>query len=402
LLGDAGGVRPYLAGNGLSLTLSDVSETLGNPVGGLRQQGVVEGFGFAALALDGNAANFWPGFTAQASAYGIYGRGLSANAVGNLQTVSNAEADRALRLFEFWGEQQIGPHMTARIGQQAADQEFMVDAYASPFINAHFGFADLPSNDLPSGGPAYPQATPAVRLKILPSDTVTLLAAWFNGNPNPPGRIDVSGTSFNTAGGALWFAEAQWARSETALPASYKLGAWYHGADFADQHWASNGVSLASPASSGMARSRRGDWSLYALADQVLWQPAGAGNGGINGFIRAMGAPPDRNLVTFSADSGLTWQGFSASRPGDLIGLGLEWAKVSGDVSDLDQDIARFSGAPYPVRRWEGVMEITYQAQIRGWWVVQPDVQFILRPGGGVPNCTGNAVVIGLRSTLSL
>jgi porin len=49
---------------------------------------------------------------------------------------------------------------------------------------------------------------------------------------------------------------------------------------------------------------------------------------------------------------------------------------------------------------------LSYQAQIAPWWAVQPDLQYIVHPGGNVPdpdnaNATvRNALVIGIRSTI--
>jgi porin len=53
----------------------------------------------------------------------------------------------------------------------------------------------------------------------------------------------------------------------------------------------------------------------------------------------------------------------------------------------------------------EIVFEASYAAQIAPWWVVQPDFQYIVRPGGNSdPNNTGapikDAAVIGVRSVL--
>jgi porin len=63
---------------------------------------------------------------------------------------------------------------------------------------------------------------------------------------------------------------------------------------------------------------------------------------------------------------------------------------------------------PSPIRKYEALLEATYQWQIMTGWTVQPDFQYIFRPGGGVPNPndpTGiqripNAAVVGFRSTL--
>ena len=57
---------------------------------------------------------------------------------------------------------------------------------------------------------------------------------------------------FRTDGGAFLMAEAAYKSSldigTGSLPSSYKLGAWFHGNDFADQHLDSSGRSLAAPA----------------------------------------------------------------------------------------------------------------------------------------------------------
>jgi porin len=56
------------------------------------------------------------------------------------------------------------------------------------------------------------------------------------------------------------------------------------------------------------------------------------------------------------------------------------------------------------VRSSEAVIELMYQAQLKPWWMLQPDLQYVINPGGGVLNADGslrkNALVIGVRSLL--
>lgn len=51
------------------------------------------------------------------------------------------------------------------------------------------------------------------------------------------------------------------------------------------------------------------------------------------------------------------------------------------------------------------MIELMYQAPLTKWWTVQPEIQYIIRPGGGVLNSDDglrtNALVIALRSTIS-
>jgi hypothetical protein len=57
------------------------------------------------------------------------------------------------------------------------------------------------------------------------------------------------------------------------------------------------------------------------------------------------------------------------------------------------------------VRSGEVMVEMIYQAQIAPWWMLQPEIQYIVRPGAGVLNSDGtlrqNAWVIALRSALN-
>ncbi len=118
-----------------------------------------------------------------------------------------------------------------------------------------------------------------------------------------------------------------------------------------------------------------------------------------------MGAPRDRNTLSLEVDGGITVKGPFASRPGDSAGIGFGWFHVSGAATELDRDIAAL-GIPRPLRKVERLLELTYQAQIAPWWQIQPDAQYIGRPGGGVPGTTishriPDAYIIGVRTTVA-
>src|SRR5690242_13357589 len=143
-------------------------------------------------------------------------------------TASSIEALPATRLFELWYEHYFSDAVRLKIGQQAADQEFLVSTTSKLFINATFGFPTLPAADLPSGGPAYPLGTPAIRLRVEPSDELVLLAAAFNGDPAGPGpgaaqARNASGTAFRTGDGVLAFFEAQYNPGHSPQNDTYKF-----------------------------------------------------------------------------------------------------------------------------------------------------------------------------------
>ena len=80
-----------------------------------------------------------------------------------------------------------------------------------------------------------------------------------------------------------------------------------------------------------------------------------------------------------------------------MLTFGVAYAKISSDAAALDQDTLALNGPPYPIRDEEVVFELNYQAQIAPWWTVQPDLQYIVHPGGNVPDPNNPNVDRGQR-----
>ncbi|MBV8525943.1 MAG: carbohydrate porin, partial [Acetobacteraceae bacterium] len=318
LLGDMLGLRTVLGGYGVSLGLQETSEVWGNPTGGVSQGMAYDGLTEMSLGLDLEKAIGLKGGLFNVSAFQIHERGLTLTRIDNLNVISSIEARPTARLFELWYQQSFfDGKLDIRVGQLAADQEFVLSTYGSLFINSSFGWPTLNAADLPAGGPAYPFATPGVRLRARPVEPLLVQAGIYNGNPAGPGVGDPqernsSGTIFILTG-VFVIGEIQYAINQgegaTGLPGTYKLGGWYNSNPFPDQRFDFLGISLASPDSVGIPRSLRNNYSIYAVADQLVYRPAGAKEGGIGLFARVMGAPGDRNLINFFADGGVTYRG---------------------------------------------------------------------------------------------
>jgi porin len=424
LLGDMWGLRPLLSQYGMSLAIEETSEVLGNVTGGARQGARYDGLTQMVLQLDTQRAFGWYGGTFNASALQIHGRNLSADNLLTLQTASGIEADRATRLWELWYDQKFGEESRydVKLGQQSLDQEFMVSQNALLFVNTMFGWPMLPSADLPGGGPAYPLSAPGVRLRGRPLDAWTFLAGVFSGSPvgtNAPGdpqQQNPSGLSFPW-NGELAIAELQYsypslgttvsAKEAQPLARTYKIGVWYDTKQFADQEFDDTGLSLANPLSTGIPQMHRGDWAIYAVMDQIVWQDAEEPDKTLSVFLRPMGTPlGDRNLIDFSLNAGLTLHEPFPHRDDDTFGIGMGYAHVSGRAAALDRDTQFFTGAFAPSRSGETFVEVTYQYQVTPWLNLQPDFQYVFNPGGGIvnPNAptqkVGNEAVLGLRTTI--
>jgi porin len=416
LTGDWSGVRNDLLDAGILFGATYTNDILGNVSGGIHRGAIYEGRLELDADLDLEKIFGWRGAVFHASAFQIHGRGLSTRNLDNIMTVSSIEADPSTRLFTLWLEKTLfDEHLSLRLGQLAADDEFITSNTASLFLNGTFGWPALAGANLPSGGPAYPLAAPGARVSVAPLENLTVLAAVFSGDPAGPGTGDPqlrdgSGTRFSTGGGTFLIGETQYTinggAGATGLPGTYKFGAWYHSGSFADQRLDTLGVSLASPTSSGVARMHRGNYGLYMIADQMIWREEGTDDHGLSLFFRIGGAPSDRNLLSFYADAGVAYKGLIPSRVDDILGLGFAYAGVSDAASSLDRDALVLSGSGV-VRDHEAVIELNYQAQVAPWWSVQPDLQYVFHPGGRIANplvtagaTIRGAALIGIRSTI--
>ncbi|GLU30950.1 carbohydrate porin [Trinickia caryophylli] len=399
LLGDIGGVRPWLGKYGVTLGIVETSEYLANLRGGLRRGGTYDGVTTVTLGVDTEKAFGLKGGSFNVSALQIHGRHLSENNLGTLNTASGIEAQDTTRLWELWYQQSLlNDRLDVKVGQQAIDQEFMTSQYASTFIGTMFGWPGVPSYDMPSGGPAYPLAALGVRARAHIAPSLTAMAGIFDGDPLGNDAGNRSGTNFNLHNGALYIGELQYAINQpaegdgapgktthTGLPGTYKIGVWYNNGRFADQQ---------------TAALHRGNYSFYAVADQMIWRPDPSGARSVGVFARVMGAPGDRNLASVSANLGVVMKAPFAGRENDSVGLGLAYIKVGNHAraSDIDNG--------YVPRGSETALEATYQYQVAPWWQIQGDLQYTFNAGAGQnPNdqtkALRNTFVVGVRTNIT-
>ena len=403
--GDPGGIRAFLDSKGIDYSFTYIGEVLGNPTGGVKQGATYEGRLDAIVDVDAEKLAGVKGGAFHVEAFQIHGRGLSGNNVQDLFTVSSIEAYPDTKLYELWYEQKLlDGKLFIRAGQIASDTEFFLSSNAALFINSSFGFPASLANDLPSGGPAYPLATPGARIKIVPTDQITLLAAIFNGDPaganrpgvnNPlPQLRDLGGTDFRVEDPPLVMTEAQYAYNQgkdaKGLPGTVKLGYLHHFESF---------QAVDQPP--GVTVAYHGDNGVYGIIDQMLYRKPGTDDQGLNLFYRVSYLPNDRNLIDFYTDGGLTYKGLIPGRDDDVAGVSAAYGHISSGVSATDAIL----NAPL-VRDYQAVIEATYQMAILPGFTIQPDFQYVFHPGAhgvadpndGLP--TRDAAVFALRASV--
>lgn len=382
LTGDWGGVRTTLTDHGVDFSPAYTGEVLGNIAGGKYGTGAVYDHSLnLPLTVDLEKLAGWSGVTFHANAFWIAGESLSEKCVGDIGNVSNIAAEPAVRLQEFWLQQEFWQSkISLRAGQLAADSEFFAANSSALFVNGAFGAFPLIAANLPNP-PVYPLAAPAVRLKLQPDPRFYFQAAIFAGDSGSQ-ENNPSGINFRVASGdgALIFSEIGFlprANQTNALATTLKAGSFVLTKRTPDWNTQISG-------SGGGAAN----FGFYGVAEQDLFQHDARK---ISAFLRGGCAPPSRNMVDWYFDAGINFTGLVSNRAQDVAGLAVSRSQFSDDFSRYSQVVNGESAHDSEI-----VVETTYRAQITPWWTVQPDAQFIVTPGGD-RSCQ-NAFVIGLRT----
>lgn len=419
--GDPFGLRAFLKARGITYSLTYIGEGLGNATGGLRRRAILEGLLDLEIDADLGPLLGWQGASLHTNLFQIHGAGLSRGTIDNLVTVSGIEALPSSRLYELSFEQKLfDDRFSVRFGQLAADTEFAVTQTGTVFVNSTFGWPNNMAVVIPSGGPIYPLAVPGIRAKVVPNANLSLQVGVFDGDPAGPARSGAdpdpqrrnrTGTNFRTGDPALVIAEAAYAYNieagSTGEAGTVTLGGWHHFGRFDSLRFDQNRTPLASSGSTGIARRFRGDSGLYGIIDQTIYREPDDPNDGASVFVRVAGGPSDRNLIDLYVDAGIAYKGLLPGRSDDTVGVAFALSRISRDARAFDADTILATGVPGPRRSSEAVLEATYQAVLGPGVTLQPDVQYIFRPSGGILNPRDpdagrirNAAVFGLRTTI--
>lgn len=401
---------------GLKFAVTYIGEALGNPSGGARQGAVYEGRLNLAVDIDLHKLAGLDGTTFHANVFQIHGQGLSREFLQNFMVVSGIEALAATRLYEAYVERKWGSRMSIKVGQIAADSEFFNTKYTDVLTNASMGWPAITSLDLLSGGPSPPLAAVGARALVNFSDNISVLAGIFDGNQAGPGSNDPQqrnryGLNFRINDPPLLLSQIQLAwhnkKGDPGLAGSLKLGAWQNFGVANDLHYDNSGVSLAYPSSTTTPALLRGNFGAWVVFEQKVYRVAHTDDRGIGVFARVSGSPSATSLIDAYADAGVEFIGLADKRPKDKFGIAVGYAHVSTNAQSLDRDFA-VRNPGWPRRTFEGLITAAYQYQLRDGWTLQPNLQYIVRPGGGATDPLGlspgkplrNATVVGLRTTV--
>lgn len=388
--GDWGGWRRRLETAGVALALTYTADILGNPIGGLhRKVRYFHNIGLDVL-LDLHALAGVPGAHVHLSAASRAGTSLSNEDLGNYFNVAQTCCGPDTEIVTAAWEQQFwSGALGVRAGQLSTGDDFLTSALYWQFVNSGIDgnpgaiFYNVPFT-------AYPDSTLGLRIRGKPLPHLTLQAGVYDGEVATSRGLNANfGERFGN--GVLVLAEAgahiEIGTGPDLLPGHLRLGGYYHSGRFR---------RLDAPTGSDLPRDvEHGNSGLYVHADQMVWRFVDAPDPrGIVPFLAVLGAPDaEINLFPFFLDAGVVVRGPWPARPADDLVFGLVYGSLSGTLRGAER------AAGEPLQHFEMVLEWAYIIQVTPWLQVQPDVQYVIRPGatGDIPD----ALVLGTQLAVS-
>jgi len=377
LTGNWNGIRPLLSANGFQPYLTYTGSMWANVAGGRATGARFNGYLDFGLEVDLSKLGAWDGLGFHADFHWWQGGRPTDTLIGGVvaTALSDWEAAATLRVFNLYLRQAFDDdRVVLKIGQIAADTDFMVSRYGGIFLNA--GFGDLPSQNLNLDAPVYPLAAPGFFASGRPLPWLTARFGAYTGDAGD----DVAGNhgfgwALGNNAGYTFFSELAAAAPPGSLPATYTLGGIF---------------DTGGSAQFGTGEERLPHYELYLMVDQALVTNE-HGDPVIGAFASLSGSPQDaRNVVSVFADAGLVVFGLVPTRPRDVLGAAFSILRFTSDF----QEHEAFAGTP--VGHGQTTVELTYQVAVAPWLVIQPDAQFFFDP----PVSRRDAYAIGVQTVI--
>ncbi len=337
------------------------AEAFRNVDGGIEEGTAVAGLANLMLDYTGD------GWSAHANVYGPHGRSFTDRYLGDFSVASNIDTVHQLRLQELWLQRDFDGS-SLRVGMLASDTEFWGSSFGGLFVNSVFGAPSIVSGNLPNP-PIFPTAAFGVRYAMDFGGGRSLRLSVQDGDAGDPLTENRHGVDVRLGGGVLALAEFEVAGGESdgdALQDDIRISAYLHTGDFIDSH----------------GNSGRHSFGMLGVVDHALSERVGV-------FVRAGAARRNTSLVPFSVETGVNVL-HPFDGPGTL-GLALAYVDLNGDLDGID--------GPEHLTR-ELVLEATYDWPLGDHVTLQPDLQYIVDPGG--LRSAANAWAGGIRLKVSL
>ncbi len=394
LLGDWGGERTKLANEGVTFDFNNIGDFLTDVTGSQVHHATYFGrFRFSA-DLDFNKLSNFDGELFFSPIW-QYGQNLSGQYLGVNTLTSSIAGTNSVRIDQFWYQQGFFNHMlTVKLGQVAAVNEFGATDFFDILFNDELGYA--PNAIFNTKQPFSPAGKPGV-------------VVWGDLSPITPGLYVKGGvfTAFDDPyhpdrNGVSYYNDFQ-----HGLSASFEVGYKEQNTQYAGVYKLGTNLTpkggYANPYSGDMYQ---GDYNIYFTAEKTVYHPLKLADAdpkdmkggrevldttrGLDLLFEFVGEPGDRNPLMYEATFGGRYTGLFDCRPQDKVGFGLIYSDNGTAYSQ-----AYYSGNERTLGG-EVTAELDYQYNPTPWLSIQPDVQYIMDPGGDYQR--QDILVLGLRT----
>jgi porin len=402
LTGDWWGTRNWMdKDTGIEFSGTYTTDLAGNPVGGMEQGFTyTDNIAFGAK-LDLEKLVGWHGATFTIAATDRNGTSLSQNYIGNQFTVQQIFGGQTIILTGLHLTQRLlDDKMEIKVGRFSAGDDFASSPLYWLYMNNGIDGNPqaLPVN---ASFSAYPWASWAARVRFEPSpDWNAMFGLYQVSNKTFNRYLHGVNFSFEPTDGVMFLGQVGWTpeffrrpvkRVETereeneelseaeenmhGLPGHYWFGAYYSTWEYAQF---------------GSTQSAANAYGFYWHADQKVYEEAPGSDQGLT-LWTAFVLSPQENIakIPFQWNCGVAYQGMVPQRNEDIAMFGLAYGSFSDDYGNAGN---AYNGEPVS---YEMALEWGYRIQFNRFLYAQPNIQYIVQPGGtgSIPD----AFVLGLQ-----
>jgi porin len=402
------GLRDTLANKGLDVSASYTADLAGNPVGG-KSAGFTYCDNFTLdLEFQTEPLLGWHGGTLSVIALDRNGNNLSARNIGNQFTVQQVYGGTGVIFYGLaYNQRFLDDKVSFKFGRMAAGDDFASSPLYWLYMNNGI---DGNPQALPVSGSfsTYPWSVWGARLRALVTPENEAMLGVYQVTPQvSQSYMHGFNWNINPGDGLMMLGQYGWA-PEFFKPSARNSSPVSDGKSVVDgkslstpvaeavghglpgHYWMGGYYSTWSYPQFGTAQRQNGSYGLYWHFDQMLYRMNPFRDTGLTAWSAFILCPQQNTAkVPFQYNGGLVYAGMLPFRPQDVSIFGIAYGNFSSNYAQANE--ANLGG----YANYELAYEWGYRINLTKFAYVQPDVQWIVNPGGS--GTIPNALVLGAQ-----
>lgn len=392
MTGDWSDTRTELSDKGVTFASSFVCDILGNATGGNEQGARYDSSMGWDINFDLEKMVGMIGTQFHVSGLWRAGQNLSKATIGNDIVCSSIFGSEQFRFYFLYLEKTfLDKRVNIRVGRIAAGDDFAFSPLYWTFVSNGIDGCPItiPINMFFT---VYPTATWGARAKVNLFGDFNMQSGIYDGDDRVQ-RLSAYGLDFSLRlkKGIAFAHELSYNPTAVSgvkgMAGNYKAGIYYNGETCRELYSDINGNSAAI---SGLDKKKHiGNYNVYFHVDQMIYKENKKDDQGLTPLFAAVVGPQNINKFPFFIMSGLIYKGLIPGFDNDVTACQVMWARYSDQLRRSQVESGQ------DPQRYELVLEFTHKINITPWMYLQPDMQYIINPGG--TGTIKNAYVIGTR-----